>query len=182
MYKWKPVASVFCEGQILFNIFINDNELRDWVHLQQLWGWHHAEWCRWYTKGKGWHPGGPQQYRLRNEYIESSSARKDSEILADKKLDMRQQSAWSPESQLYLGCKKRRVILPFSFALRFVWIGHKEEHFYNKAGETLEQVYQTSCGYPMTGSFQSQVGRGFEQPNLAEDVPARGRGIGLVYL
>ena len=35
-----------------------------------------------------------------------------------------------------------------------------------------------SCGCPIPGSVQGQVGRGFEQPGLVEGVPAHGRGVG----
>jgi len=44
--------------------------------------------------------------------------------------------------------------------------------------ETLEQVAQRSCGCPLPGIVQGQVGWGFEQPGLVEDVPAHGRGVG----
>ena len=44
---------------------------------------------------------------------------------------------------------------------------------------TLEQVAQRSCGCPLPGSVQGQVGRGFEQPGLVEGVPAHGRGVEL---
>jgi len=47
-----------------------------------------------------------------------------------------------------------------------------------EGGETLAQVAQRSCGYPLPGSVQGQVGWGFEQPGLVEGVPAHGRGIG----
>lgn len=36
-----------------------------------------------------------------------------------------------------------------------------------------------SRGCPIPGSIQSQVGRGFEKPELVKDVPGRGRGTGL---
>jgi len=53
-----------------------------------------------------------------------------------------------------------------------------EEIFYNKGGETLEQVSQRSCGCLIPGSVQRQVEQGFEQPGLVEGVPAHGRGVG----
>ena len=53
-----------------------------------------------------------------------------------------------------------------------------EEILYCEGGETLEQVAQRSCGCPIPGSVQSQVGWGFEQPDLAEGVRAHGRGVG----
>ncbi|KAK4826803.1 LOW QUALITY PROTEIN: hypothetical protein QYF61_011611 [Mycteria americana] len=48
-----------------------------------------------------------------------------------------------------------------------------------KSGETLDQVAQRSCGCPIIGSVQGQVGWGFEQPDLVGDVPAHVRGVGL---
>ena len=50
--------------------------------------------------------------------------------------------------------------------------------FYNKPGETLEQVAQRSCGCPIAGNVQGQAGWGFEQLGLVEGVPAHGRGVG----
>jgi len=44
--------------------------------------------------------------------------------------------------------------------------------------ETLAQVAQRSCGCPLPGSVQGQVGWGFVQPGLVEDVLAHGRGVG----
>ena len=41
-----------------------------------------------------------------------------------------------------------------------------------------EQVVQRSCGCPLPGSVQDQVGWSSEQPGLVEDVPAYGRGVG----
>jgi len=52
----------------------------------------------------------------------------------------------------------------------------KEDILYSEGCEALEQVAQRSCGYPLPGSVQGQVGWGFEQPGLVEDVPAHGRG------
>ena len=34
-------------------------------------------------------------------------------------------------------------------------------------------------GCPIPGNIPGQVGRGSEQPDLVEDVPAHGRGVGL---
>jgi len=45
-------------------------------------------------------------------------------------------------------------------------------------GETLAQVAQRSCGCPLLGSAQDQVGWSSEHPGLVEDVPAYGRGVG----
>jgi len=42
-----------------------------------------------------------------------------------------------------------------------------------------EQFAQRSCECSVTGSVQSQVGWGFEQPDLVKDVPACGMGVGL---
>jgi len=49
---------------------------------------------------------------------------------------------------------------------------------YCEVGEALAQVAQRSCGCPLTGSAQGQVGRGLEQPGPVEGVPAHGRGVG----
>ena len=54
----------------------------------------------------------------------------------------------------------------------------KEEVLHCEGGEALEQVAQRSCGCPLPGSVQGQVGWGFEQPDLVADVPAHGRGVG----
>jgi len=43
---------------------------------------------------------------------------------------------------------------------------------------TLEHVAQRSCGSPLPGSVQGQVGWSSEQPGLVEGVPAHGRGVG----
>ena len=51
--------------------------------------------------------------------------------------------------------------------------------FYTEGGETLAQVAQGAGGCPIPGNTPGQVGRGFEQPDLVEDVPAYGRGVGL---
>ena len=45
--------------------------------------------------------------------------------------------------------------------------------------EALEQVAQGSCGCPLPGSVQGQVGWGFEQPGLVEGVFACGGGLEL---
>jgi len=42
----------------------------------------------------------------------------------------------------------------------------------------LEHVAQRSCGCPLPGNVQGQVGWGFEKPGLVEDASAHGRGIG----
>ena len=43
----------------------------------------------------------------------------------------------------------------------------------------LEQVAQRGGRCPIPGNFECQVGQGSEQPDLAEDVPAYCRGVGL---
>ena len=55
----------------------------------------------------------------------------------------------------------------------------QEEILYSESGEALEQVAQRSCGCPIPGSVQEQVGWGFEQPGLLGDVPAHDRGVGI---
>jgi len=55
----------------------------------------------------------------------------------------------------------------------------RQNFFYNKDGETPEQVAQRGSGGPMPGNIQGQVGRGSEQPGLVADVPAHCRGVGL---
>jgi len=56
---------------------------------------------------------------------------------------------------------------------------YKEEILYNEGGETLEQVAQRDGRYPIPGNIQGQFGWSSEQPDLAEDVPAHCRGVGL---
>jgi len=55
---------------------------------------------------------------------------------------------------------------------------YKKEILYYEGGETREQVAQRSCGCPLAGSVQGQVGRGFEHPGLVGGVPAHGKGVG----
>jgi len=43
----------------------------------------------------------------------------------------------------------------------------------------VQLTYQRGSGGPIPGNIQGQVGRGSEQPDLVEDVPAHCRGIGL---
>jgi len=50
--------------------------------------------------------------------------------------------------------------------------------FYAEGGETLAEVAQRGGRCPILGNIQDQVGRGSEQPDLGEDVPAH-RGVGL---
>jgi len=51
--------------------------------------------------------------------------------------------------------------------------------FFTVGGMALAQVAQGSCGCPLPGSVQGQVGRGFKQPAPVEGVPAHGRGVGV---
>jgi len=53
----------------------------------------------------------------------------------------------------------------------------RKTFFYDKGVGALEQVSRRSCGCPLPGSVQGQVGCGFEQPGLVEGVPAHGRGF-----
>jgi len=54
---------------------------------------------------------------------------------------------------------------------------YKQEIIYFEGGEALAHVAQRSCGCPLPGSAQGQVGRGLEHPGLVEAVPAHGRGL-----
>jgi len=49
---------------------------------------------------------------------------------------------------------------------------------YNYLESFKEQVAQRSCGCPLRGSVQGQVGWSSEQLGLVKDVPAHGRGVG----
>jgi len=51
--------------------------------------------------------------------------------------------------------------------------------FYDKGGETLEQVAQRGSGGPIPGNIQGQVGWHSEKSDLVEDIPAHCRGVGL---
>jgi len=42
----------------------------------------------------------------------------------------------------------------------------------------VTRVAQRSCGCPLPGSVQGQVGWSSDHPGLVEDVPAHGRGVG----
>ena len=52
-------------------------------------------------------------------------------------------------------------------------------NIYDEGGETLAQVAQRGGRCPIPGNIQGQVGQDSEQPDLAEDVPAHCRGVGL---
>jgi len=58
-------------------------------------------------------------------------------------------------------------------------MSYKKEILYYESGEGLDQVAQRSCGCPLPGSVQGQVGWGFEQPGLVEGVHVHGRGVGI---
>ena len=49
---------------------------------------------------------------------------------------------------------------------------------YYECGEALAQAAHRSCGCPLPGSVQGQVGQSSEQHGLVEGVPAHGRGVG----
>lgn len=50
---------------------------------------------------------------------------------------------------------------------------------YDEGGETLAHLAQRSGGCPIRGTLQGQVGRGSEQPDPVEGVPAHCRVVGL---
>ena len=80
--------------------------------------------------------------------------------------------------------KKATLVVRLSISWVFIhwktchWLLQKK-FFYNEDGETLAQVAQRGCGCPVPGTIQGQVGQGSEKPDLVEDVPAHGRGVGL---
>jgi len=49
----------------------------------------------------------------------------------------------------------------------------------HEGGEALAQIAQRSCGCPLPGRVQGQVGQGLGQPALVEGVAAQGRGVEL---
>jgi len=57
-----------------------------------------------------------------------------------------------------------------------------EEIFYDKGGETLDQVAQRGGRCPMPGTIQAQVELGSEHPDGVEDVLTHCRGVGLDVL
>jgi len=48
---------------------------------------------------------------------------------------------------------------------------------FTEGGEALAQSAQRSCGCPLPGNVQGQVGQGLEHPELVESVPAHGGGL-----
>jgi len=56
---------------------------------------------------------------------------------------------------------------------------YKKEIHYCEGGKALDEVAQRSCGCPLPGSVQGQVGSGSEEPGLVEGVPAYGRELEL---
>jgi len=55
---------------------------------------------------------------------------------------------------------------------------YQEEIPHREGGEALAQAAQRSCGCPLPGRVQGQVGWTSEHPGVVEDVPAHGRGVG----
>jgi len=55
----------------------------------------------------------------------------------------------------------------------------KEEILPCEGSEALAQAAQRSCGCPLPGSAQGQVGCVFQQPGLAEIVPPYCRRVGV---
>jgi len=55
--------------------------------------------------------------------------------------------------------------------------GCKEEILYSERSETLARAAQRGGRCPIPGNIQGQVGRGSEQPDLVEVVPAHCRGL-----
>ena len=67
--------------------------------------------------------------------------------------------------------------------MREIQIRHEAEVVPCEGAEALAQGAWRSCGCPIPGSVQDQVGhRGLEKPALVEGVPAHGRGLELEKL
>ena len=83
--------------------------------------------------------------------------------------------------ELYVSiCSDRTRGNKLNFKLKCqIQIRYQEEILYSECGEALEQVDQTSCGCPIPGSVESQVGWGFEQPGLVVGVTAHSRDAGI---
>jgi len=54
----------------------------------------------------------------------------------------------------------------------------RKKFFTMERSEAPEQLAQRSCGCPLPGRAEGQVGWGFEQPGLVEGVPAHGSAVG----
>ena len=57
------------------------------------------------------------------------------------------------------------------------WLGRN----FAQGGEALKQAAQRSCGCPIHGDIQGQVGCGVGKPELVESLPAHGRGVGTQF-
>ena len=57
-----------------------------------------------------------------------------------------------------------------------------EDIFYSDSGEALEQVAQRSCGCPITGGIEGQIGWDPGQPRLVAGSLTHGRGAGIHHL
>jgi len=53
-----------------------------------------------------------------------------------------------------------------------VALRHLEEILHCEDSETLEQIAQQGCGWPLPGSIQGQAGWGSAQPGLEGGVPS----------
>jgi len=62
-----------------------------------------------------------------------------------------------------------------------VILGQQGKHQKRKKGETLRcgRISALTCGGPVSGNIQGQIGWGSEQQDPVEDVPAHCRGVGL---
>ena len=53
--------------------------------------------------------------------------------------------------------------------------------FFTQGDDTLEQVAQRDCGYPIPVGIQGQAECGSGQPGLVVGNPARGRGVATTW-